>query len=50
VAKDPIPEGGINAKNQKKVTDNNGIVRFINMGEGRVMGPSGVPIKPPKND
>ena len=49
VPRTPIPEGGINAKHQKKVTDNQGIVRFINMAEGRVMGPSGVPIKPPKN-
>jgi len=32
-----------------KITDKNGIVRFINMKEGRVMGPSGVPIKPPQN-
>jgi hypothetical protein len=31
-----------------KVTDNNGIIRFIDMKQGRVMGPSGVPIKPPK--
>ena len=31
-----------------KITDNNGVVRFIDMKEGRVMGPSGVPIKPPK--
>ena len=43
-----IPEHGVNAKGQMKVTDNNGIIRFINMKEGRVMGPSGVPIKPPK--
>lgn len=49
VAKDPIPEHGINAKGQMKITDDNGIVRFINMKEGRVMGPSGVPVKPPKN-
>jgi len=49
VAKDPIPEGGINAKGQMKVTDNKGIVRFIDMKEGRVQGPSGVPIKAPKS-
>lgn len=42
----PIPEGGVNAKGQKKVTDNQGKVRFINMREGRVAGPSGVPVKP----
>ena len=43
-----IPEGGVNEKGQMKVTDNQGIVRFIDMKEGRVMGPSGVPVKPPK--
>lgn len=48
IAKEPIPEGGINAKGQMKITDNNGIVRFVDMKEGRVRGPSGVPIKPPK--
>jgi len=49
IAKDPIPEKGINAKGQMKVTDKNGVVRFIDMKEGRVQGPSGVPIKPPKD-
>jgi hypothetical protein len=48
VAKEPIPERGLNGKHQMKITDANGVVRFINMAEGRVMGPSGVPIKPPK--
>jgi hypothetical protein len=48
VAKEPIPEHGINDKGQMKVTDNNGVVRFIDMKEGRVQGPSGVPVKPPK--
>lgn len=48
VPRQPIPEGGVNAKGQKKVTDINGKIRFINMKEGRVQGPSGVPIKPPK--
>jgi len=48
VAKDPLPERAVNAKGQMKITDNNGVVRFIDMKEGRVMGPSGVPIKPPK--
>jgi hypothetical protein len=45
IAKDPIPEGGVNAKGQKKITDPNGKVRFIDMKEGRVMGPGGVPVK-----
>jgi hypothetical protein len=49
IAKDPIPEHGVNAKGQMKITDNNGVVRFVDMKEGRVMGPSGVPIKPPKD-
>lgn len=49
LAKEPIPEHGINAKGQMKITDKNGIVRFIDMKQGRVMGPSGVPIKPPKS-
>jgi hypothetical protein len=49
VPKEKIPEKGINGKGQMKITDNNGVVRFINMKEGRVMGPSGVPVKPPKN-
>jgi len=45
IAKEPIPEGGINAKGQKKVTDKDGSVRFIDMKQGRVKGPSGVPVK-----
>jgi hypothetical protein len=48
VAKDPIPERGINGKGQQKITDSNGIVRFIDLKEGRVKGPMGVPVKPPK--
>jgi hypothetical protein len=47
VAQEPIPEGGVNAKGQLKITDDNGIVRFISMREGRVKGPAGVPIKSP---
>lgn len=31
-----------------KITDANGVVRFVDMKEGRVKGPSGVPVKPPK--
>ena len=45
IAKEPIPEGGVNAKGQKKITDPTGSVRFINMLEGRVKGPGGVPVK-----
>jgi hypothetical protein len=44
-----LPEKAINGKGQMKITDNNGVVRFIDMKEPRVQGPSGVPIKPPKN-
>ena len=47
VAKTPIPEGGLNAKGQMKVTDSTGVVRFIDMKQARVRGPSGVPVKPP---
>lgn len=47
VAKDPIPEGGVNAKGQKKVIDKQtGKTRFINMKEGRVASPKGIPVKP----
>jgi hypothetical protein len=46
IAKEPIPEGGINAKGQMKVTDKQGIVRFVDMKQGRVMGDAGVPVKP----
>jgi len=48
IARTPIPIGGVNVKGQKKVQDAQGIVRFIDMKQGRVMGPSGVPVKPPK--
>lgn len=48
VARTPIPEGGINGKGQKKVTDpKTGRVRFIDMKNGMVQSPTGVPIKPP---
>jgi hypothetical protein len=45
IAKEPIPEGGLNANGQKKITDPNGKVRFINMREPRVKGPGGIPVK-----
>lgn len=45
IAKEPIPEGGLTSKGQRKVTDSQGKVRFIDMKQGRVMGPSGVPVK-----
>lgn len=45
VAKTPIPEGGVNAKGQKKITDPNGRVRFIDMKQGRVLSDQGVPVK-----
>lgn len=49
VARTTIPVGGVNPKGQKKVMDpKTGKVRFIDMKQGRVMGASGVPIKPPK--
>lgn len=45
IAKEPLPEGAVNAKGQKKITDAAGKVRFVNMREPRVMGPGGVPVK-----
>lgn len=45
IAKQPIPEGGINAKGQAKITDSQGKVRFIDMKQPRIMGPQGVPVK-----
>jgi hypothetical protein len=45
IAKQPIPEKGLNAKGQMKVTDANGKVRFINMREPRIMGEGGAPVK-----
>lgn len=48
VARTPIPENGVNAKGQKKITDpKTGRVRFINMKQGMVQSATGVPIKPP---
>ena len=46
VARTVIPEGGINAKGQQKITDNQGKTRFIDMKKPRVMGASGVPVNP----
>lgn len=48
VARETIPEGGVNAKGQQKVTDSQGTIRFINRKQGMVQGPMGVPVKPPK--
>lgn len=45
MAKEPIPEHGINAKGQQKVTDPNGRVRFIDLKQPRVLSPEGVPVK-----
>ena len=45
VPKLKAPEGAVNTKGQKKVTDKNGRVHFVNMREGRVKGPGGVPVK-----
>ena len=48
VARTPIPEGGVNAKGQKKITDpKTGRVRFIDMKEGKVLSGTGVPVKDP---
>ena len=46
LAKEPLPEGGVNAKGQKKHTDpTTGKVAMIDMKEGRVKGPRGLPVK-----
>ena len=37
--------GAVNAKGQKKVVDQQGKTRFIDMKQGRVKGPGGVPVK-----
>lgn len=42
-----MPPGAINAKGQKKVIDpKTGRVRFIDMKNGMVQSPTGVPVKP----
>lgn len=47
VVRTPLAEGGINDKGQKKVTDPaTGEVRWIDMKQGRVQGPNGIPVKP----
>lgn len=50
VARTSMPIGAVNVKGQQKVVDNQGKIRFIDRKRGLVMGPSGVPIKPPKRD
>jgi hypothetical protein len=46
IARTPLPIGAVNAKGQKKVMDDQGKVRFVNMKQGLVQGASGVPVKP----
>lgn len=47
VARTPFSEGAVNDKGQKKVTDpQTGEVRWIDMKQGRVQGPTGIPVKP----
>ena len=48
IPKTKLPLNSTNAKGQLRVKDNTGIIRFINLRDGRVMGPAAVPIKPPK--
>lgn len=46
IAKEPLPEGGVNAHGQKKHTDpTTGKAAFIDMKVGRVKGPRGLPVK-----
>lgn len=46
IAKEPLPEGGINAKGQKKITNpETGKISTIDMKVGRVKGPQGTPVK-----
>ena len=45
IAKDPLPFGGTTSKGQRKVLDSQGKTRFIDMKQGRVKGPAGVPVK-----
>jgi hypothetical protein len=46
IAHDNLPEGGVNAKGQKKIIDAQGITRFIDMKQPRVLSAQGVPVKP----
>lgn len=48
VARTTMPIGAVNVHGQQKVVDNQGKIRFIDRKNGLVMGPSGVPVKPPK--
>jgi hypothetical protein len=49
VARTPLPPGAINAQGQKKYVDpETGKESFINMKEGRVLSPTGKPVKPPQ--
>lgn len=49
VARTPLLPGAINTQGQKKVIDpETGKTRWIDMKEGRVQSPTGVPVKPPK--
>lgn len=49
VPKTPVPEGGVNSKGQKRYKDpTTGKDAFIDMKQGRVMGPRGIPVKPPQ--
>lgn len=49
VARTPQLPGAVNTKGQKKVIDpETGETRWIDMKEGRVQSPEGIPVKPPK--
>lgn len=49
VARTPLLPGATNTQGQKKVIDpETGKTRWIDMKEGRVQSPTGVPVKPPK--
>jgi hypothetical protein len=50
IARNPIPIGGINEKGQAKIQDKQGKIRFIDMKQGRVLSPEGVPVKPQKTE
>lgn len=48
VARTPLLPGAVNTQGQKKVIDpDTGKTRWIDMKEGRVQGPTGIPVKPP---
>jgi hypothetical protein len=51
VARTPQLPNSLNAKGQKKVIDPvNGRVRWIDMKEGKILSPTGVPVKPATED